>query len=250
MNDGIAALVVVSQELFGNGLKSILCKYPNRLRAHVSTSIGDALEVLEAHPGTRLTIIDIDAPGVAGAATIALLRDRFPSMRIVLAAPQSGRSQILACLGWGVHGVVLRTQSAREIIGAVRVVMDGGIFVPPSVCEAEAAGAPDAIRPAAPADLLRHGNRSIALAAANEPPHGWAGSHLSARQSAVLMLLVRGFSNKAIARELGIAEGTVKVHLAALYKALQVRNRASAVATMATTGRFALPAAVPMMARR
>ena len=59
---------------------------------------------------------------------------------------------------------------------------------------------------------------------------------LPARQAAVLGLLVKGLSNKAIARELGIAEGTVKVHVAALYRALQVRNRASAVASLTANG--------------
>jgi DNA-binding NarL/FixJ family response regulator len=248
MDGGIAALVVVSQELFGNGLKSILCKYPNRLRAHVSTSFGDALAVLEANPRTQLAILDIDAPGV-GAPAVGLLRERFPAMRIILAAPPSGRSQILACLGWGVHGVVLTTQSARDIIAAVRVVMGGGIFVPAAVCEPEARGGEEAGHPA-PVGVVRNVARPITVAVRDEPAHARAATNLSARQSAVLMLLVQGFSNKAIGRELGIAEGTVKVHLAALYKVLRVRNRASAVASMATTGRLAVAAAGPMAVAR
>jgi DNA-binding NarL/FixJ family response regulator len=231
MDDGIAAVVVVSQELFGNGLKSILTKCGNRLRTHVSTSFEVALAVLESNSGVRVAILDIDALGTAGAATASLLRERFPDMRIILAAPPAGRSEILACLAWGVHGVVLKSQSAREIAGAVRVVMGGGIFVPPVVCEVEARSAPVETAGAAAAP-----RNEILLPALAEQPDSWAGSHLSARQSAVLRLLVRGLSNKAIARELGIAEGTVKVHVAALYKALQVRNRASAVASLTAGG--------------
>jgi DNA-binding NarL/FixJ family response regulator len=88
------------------------------------------------------------------------------------------------------------------IASAVRLILAGGVYVPPQLVTATQS----------PASV-----------------NGEASAGLTARQMDVLRLLARGWSNKAIARELGVSEGTVKVHLLAVFRALDVRNRTAAV---------------------
>jgi DNA-binding NarL/FixJ family response regulator len=229
MEQRSAAVILDSQELFGAGLKCLLLRDRARLRSYFATSFESVLALLEADPCIRLAVLDVDAAGMAGAASVDLLRRRFPGLALVVTTARGTRAEILACLGWAVHGVVVKSQPAREIAGAIRVVMAGGIFVPPILCETERhQGAECDVLPFRSEAGSDNENRVPEVPELDAP----TGAHLSVRQAAVFRLLVRGLSNKEIARELALAEGTVKVHLAALYRALRVRNRAGAVASL------------------
>ena len=110
--------------------------------------------------------------------------------------------------------------------------MSGGVFVPPVACARRINGAIGCSLPRRPEASEADDEQLPGPAAASRG----ANPHLSARQTAVLRLLARGMSNKAIARELDLSEGTIKVHLAALYRALDVHNRASAISRMTSEG--------------
>jgi DNA-binding NarL/FixJ family response regulator len=213
------ALIVERQELFGSGLGHLVAKDRSRLKAFVCTSLDGALRELPADFHARLVILDVGAPGVEAAVSTATLRERFPCARTLLTTAGATRREILEYLAWAVHGVVLTSQPISEIAGAIRLVMSGGIFVPPGVCEQTAWG----------------GDETVTLPDGEDESE--TDVRLSSRQSAVLRLLAAGLSNKAIARELSLSEGTIKVHVAALYKALRVHNRAGATARLAGLGR-------------
>lgn len=234
MDQRHTAIVLDSEELFGAGLKCLLAKDRSRLRAYYAGSFELAGRILAVDPQVRLAMIDVEAAGMRGAASIDQIRADYPEVRIILTAVRASRADILACLAWGVHGVVLKTQSAREIASAIRVVMAGGVFVPTVLCEspAQRSGAAAQSCDVLPFRIDAGADAEGRPLEVPEAAETLGGTHLSARQAAVFRLLVRGLSNKAIARELGLAEGTVKVHLAALYRALRVRNRASAVASL------------------
>ena len=107
-------------------------------------------------------------------------------------------------LGLGVCGFIPKTDSPNVIVSAVRLMLDGGIYVPPR--------------------LLKLGS------APGKGVNGAAAKlGLTERQLEVVRLLARGQSNKAIARQLGVTEGTVKVHLLGVFRTLNVRNRTAAV---------------------
>ena len=117
----------------------------------------------------------------------------------------------------GVLGFIPKAYSPDVMLSAIRLVLAGGIYIPPLLlANAQAQGwQPAEAPPTAPADPARSldGLRNL----------------LTERQIDVMRLLSQGKPNKLIARDLGISEGTVKIHLAAIFRALNVRNRVEAV---------------------
>jgi DNA-binding NarL/FixJ family response regulator len=157
-----------------------------------------------------LAIVDLGMPGLTGAGDLRRMRDLRPNARIVVLSGSTSRTDILNALAAGMHGYVVKSQTSEELIAKLRYVLSGEIYVPPIL--AELAHEP------APGTAPRRG----AQLAAREL--------LSSRQRQVLKGLVQGRSNKEIAQDLKIAEGTVKMHLASLFRALGATNRAHAAA--------------------
>lgn len=155
-----------------------------------------------------LAIVDLRMPDLAGPREIARVRATRPDIRVVVLSGSDARQDILDALWAGVHGYIIKTEPLDQLIGRLRSILSGEIYVPPVLAEL----------PPQP----RH-----------EPhPEGsvLARAHLSDRQLQVLSGLVEGKSNKEIARALNVAEGTVKAHLATLFKTLGAHNRAHAAA--------------------
>ena len=119
-------------------------------------------------------------------------------------------------LDLGVQGYILKSSPPEVILSAVRLVVGGGIYVPPEAMKAAAS--------TAPAPFFSATNGSDGLTTKER-----LATVLTDRQIDVLKLLAKGRPNKLIARELGISEGTVKIHLAAIFRALHVRNRLEAL---------------------
>jgi DNA-binding NarL/FixJ family response regulator len=140
-----------------------------------------------------------------------------------------------AALERGVLGFIPKAYSADVMLSAVRLVLAGGVYVPPLMLSAVPPGvmigAPaspaGAGAEAAPANSSVHSQRTGAPAAVPTREH--LRSMLTERQLEVMQLLSQGKPNKMIGRSLGISEGTVKIHLAAIFRALNVRNRTEAV---------------------
>jgi DNA-binding NarL/FixJ family response regulator len=140
-------------------------------------------------------------------------REAAPATRFAIMSASNTRTDMLASLDAGFHGFISKRQPDAEILAGINDVLSGRIYVPASVVETD------------------DGN-SLGGYCSNEAPlTSSTDAHilrLTKRQREVLSLLTRGFSNKEIARALGIAEATTKIHLAALLRALGVRNRTEA----------------------
>jgi len=139
-------------------------------------------------------------------------REASPATRIAIISASDTRADILASLAAGLHGFISKHQSDAAILDAIARLLSGRIYVPRSLAEADdgeaSASRGDNVGDSLPteADLLK----------------------LTKRQREVLGLLALGMSNKEIARALEIAEATTKIHIAALLRALGVRNRTEA----------------------
>lgn len=155
------------------------------------------LAMLEAHPDLDLLLVDLRMPGADGTETIRALRARAPQVPLVVVSADEDRADVAALLGLGVSGYVPKSEPPAVIVSAVRLVLAGGIYVPPRLMTGAAPAAPQ--------------------------------SGLTPRQAEVLRLLAQGLPNKSIASALGVSEGTVKVHLIAVFRTLNVRNRTAAV---------------------
>ena len=172
----------------------------------------------EATDDLDLALIDLTMPGAEGYSHIAELRERLPALPIIVLSGVEDPDVMRAAIDLGALGFIPKAYSPDVMLSAVRLVLAGGVFVPQMMLSGMS-HQPAGVAPAA-ADTAG-GARSTTL----DQLRGL----LTERQIDVLRLLSQGKPNKLIARDLGISEGTVKIHLAAIFRALDVRNRTEAV---------------------
>lgn len=158
---------------------------------------------LAANGDFDLALVDLHMPGSSGADWIARLRDRFPMIPLIVMSGDEGIALVRELIRVGVAAFIPKSDSPSVILQAVRLVLSGGTYVPLRLL------AVGAVAPAATGDT--------------------GAAALTPRQLEVLHLLAKGWPNKLIARQLGLSEGTVKVHLLAIFRALAARNRTEAV---------------------
>lgn len=163
------------------------------------------LAALQAH-APDLALIDLHMPGMDGVEGVRRLRRAFAAVPLVVVSGEDDPAVIRAVLAAGAAGFLPKSESPAVLQQALRLVRDGGIYTPSRAL----------------ADLDRHGKATPGVARPET-------SGLTPRQMDVLKSLLRGQPNKLIARELGLTEGTVKIHIAAILRALQARNRTEAV---------------------
>lgn len=132
-------------------------------------------------------------------------------MPVLVLSATHDRATVEHALDLGAMGFIPKTANTRVLLDALRLVLSGGVYVP-----AESAQANGALRP-------RPVTRPEQLG-------------LTLRQADVLKLLVQGKPNKLICRDLRLSEGTVKVHVSAILRALNVRNRTQVVIELARRG--------------
>lgn len=222
--------IVDGSELYSRALAALVAGEDIAEKVSAFPGLDFATRKIEDGGSGGMLILDLCVPDCDGAETLHELRHRFPHLRILVGVPTGSRHAVFGCLLNGAHGCFVRTQPYAEIVAAVRAVATGEIYVPPSVCDVE-----ENSFPALVADQLA----APQAAAIGDPPHqpGSARTRiiLSSRQSAVLDLILKGFSNKAIARELALAEGTVKVHVNCIFRVLNVHSRLQAVTRVMET---------------
>ncbi len=176
-----------------------------------------ALEAL-ATKGADLLLIDLSMPGMAGASSLRALREAHPTTKMVVITGWEDRATMLDCLGAGVHGYVPKSFATEQIVKAIEVILSGGIYVPSEIANLNAG------------ETALHNGVGGKDKAKPLPPLVPGVARFTKRQLDVLLLLGQGRSTKEIARTLELSEGTVKVHLAAIYRGLNARNRTEAVA--------------------
>jgi DNA-binding NarL/FixJ family response regulator len=201
-------LIVDDHPLLRGGIAGQLDALGVEPRVEQADRLTDALRILAAAPRFDLVLLDLNLPDTVGISGLEALRRRFPRVPVVVMSGTEDRATIDRCLRAGACGYLPKTSSPERLGAAVRAVAGGGIYVPRD----PAGGAPrgwGAPAPPAPSDASE-------LA-------------LTDRQRDVLRLIMAGLPNKLIGRRLQLAEGTVKVHVSAVLRALGARNRTQAV---------------------
>lgn len=204
-----AALIADPDDYFRLALESILWDKLGFSIVHQVATLDEAFDCLTKQPEISLSLFDLNLPGVSGATSLAAVRDCFPHLQIAVVSTSARRQDILMALEAGAHGYVPKNVSPAELAAALRMILDGMIYVPPSI--------------AGTSSLVVRGPVLNA-----KPVEDAAPDRLTQRQREVLGLVVKGKSNKEIARVLNLGEGTVKVHIAGLFRALGVNTRAAA----------------------
>jgi DNA-binding NarL/FixJ family response regulator len=207
------ALIADDDEFFRIALRTILTAELGFSEVIEAASLDEAIEILPEHSEISLALFDLAMPGMESPASLKAVRDFDPELRIAVVSASTDRYDILAALEAGVHGYVPKGLGAVDLAAAIRLITSGVIYVPPVLAH----------RPTRQARFSEENPVDETLAPL--PPVA-----LTPRQKDVLVLLVNGLSNKEIARRLDVSTGTVKIHLAALYRSLGVRNRQTAAA--------------------
>jgi two-component system nitrate/nitrite response regulator NarL len=201
-------LVVDDHPVLRGGMCALLLQLEKDV---VVLQAGDAeqgLGLVIEHADLDIVILDIAMRGMDGFQTMKELSRLRPKLPVIVLSSSENPNDVRQALAQGALGYVPKSASQHTLLGAVRLVMNGDVYVPPLMVDET--------------DIKRLTQFSL---------HGSAHKPvLTERQVAVLRSISVGRSNKAIAIELGLSEKTVKAHITAIFKILNVINRAKAVA--------------------
>ena len=206
MIPGMRVLLIDDHPLFREGLKGLLLGLEPSVQVDQAGSV-DATEALQGQV-FDLVLMDLNMPGSQGMAALTRVKALFEAAAVVVVSGDESPTTIQQAIQHGAAGYVPKTTDPSVTIQALRLVLAQGTYLPPEALRQPSADAP---------------------AATPEPASPNWPQELSPRQLAVLRCLLQGKPNKVIAREIGIAEGTVKAHLWAVYQLLGVSNRAQAM---------------------
>jgi DNA-binding NarL/FixJ family response regulator len=234
----VNVLLVDDHALFREGLALLIRPLMQAGEVLEAGSCEQAKDVLSHHPDVGLVLMDLGLPGASGIEGIAWLREMLPGTPAVALSSADDRDTVLRALDAGAMGFIPKSSSSSVMLGALQLVLAGGIYLPPTVFltmprpeipKTSASGSSDA----------PEGFRTpVALRNAFTTEHGISPEDigLTLRQAQVLDRLLQGESAKQIARGLDLAPGTVKSHTSAVLRALNVTTRAQAVVAASRLG--------------
>jgi DNA-binding NarL/FixJ family response regulator len=207
-------LLADDHALFREGLRHVLQGMEGGVEILQAATCAEALDIAALHPDLDVALLDLNMPGMDGFAAVRAFRERFPILPLVVLSASDARQVVQKVLDEGALGFIPKSSSAQVMISALRLVLSGGVYLPPLLLDQSGAG----------------GGWPAAVPLPSLHASGNAGLPcLTERQLEVLTLLAEGKPNKLIARAINVTEGTVKIHLAAVFRALNVSNRTEAV---------------------
>ncbi|HEX5337121.1 MAG TPA: response regulator transcription factor [Gallionella sp.] len=205
-------LLVDDHALFREGMRYVLQQLPDVTEILEAGNFPDALKLADQHPELDLALLDLNMPGSEGVVSIKFFHQRYPHIPVVVISGDDSRATMERVMNCGTMGFVCKSSTAPVMLGALNLVLSGGVYVPPQILH-------QPVPVAENNDNERVDKRSMRT---NE--YG-----LTARQMEVLTHLAAGMSNKQIAETIHLSEGTVKIHVAAVYQTLRVSSRMEAV---------------------
>ena len=214
----LKVLVVDDHPLIREALRQVLRALNKDIDLLEAGSGPDALAAADRSQGIDFILLDLALPGADGFEVLRELRERHPSVPVVVLSASDHAAVVMRALDAGAMGFIPKTSSNEVLLGALRLVLSGGVYLP--------------------AEVLRHTPAPplVSKSATVAAEVGYRDLGLTERQAQVLALVVQGKPNKIICRELNVAEGTVKIHVTAILKALGVANRTQAVIAVGKLG--------------
>lgn len=198
------ALLIDDHALFRESVALLVAHRLSELELLLAADIGSGLQVLAQRPECALVLLDLGLPDSSGMAGLERVRAAAPTRPVIVISADDRAQTVHDALDRGAAGFIPKTADSHAFCAALRRVLDGRVALPlqlaPPLLDADA-------------------------------PLG-----LSPRQCEVLRLLIAGRSNKDIQRELALSESTVKTHLQAVFRRLDVNTRTQAVVAAARLG--------------
>lgn len=205
-------LVIDDHVLIRQAMQGVLKKLKRGAVVLEAPNYKQAIQTIAGHPDIDLILLDLTLPDSDGFSALIELRERLPTVAVVVLSAVQDPANVTKALDLGAQGYIPKSAQGDVILNALRLVISGGIYVPPEILAREELPRPALSPP-------RSDSSDVAR----------ADIGLTDRQLDVLALMMLGKNNKTICRMLDLAEPTVKNHVTNILKALKVTNRTEAV---------------------
>lgn len=204
------ALVVDDHPLIQEAVGDVLRRLEPEVAVDIAGDCDRGLILAGQGAEPDLVLLDLYLPGLSGIPALKVWRIRYPAVPVVVISAATDQQTVLAAIAAGAAGYIPKSSSNEVMLNALRLVLAGGRYVPPEALSRSG------------------GDNATSLRSRHAKALSIETLGLSARQAEVLKLIARGASNKVMCRELGLAERTVKAHVTAIFRALQVTSRTQA----------------------
>lgn len=217
MKENLKVLIADDHSLVREGLKIALTGLPSRTVPVEAASAADVRSAMSVHPDIDLVILDLQMPGVNDLELLTELCNTRPELPVVVVSANEDARVMQRAIEHGAAGFIPKSVANGVLVSAMQLVLSGGVYIPTEALEA----------------------------GENEASPRYHGSGLpvrrdtfTTRQLDVLELMAGGHSNKSIANQLGLSEHTIKIHISAILRILEVNNRTEAAIACRKLGLF------------
>lgn len=175
-----------------------------------TADLDSALALTQAHDDLDLILLDLNMPGMHGLNGLITLRNEAPTTPVVIVSAEQEKQIVLQAITYGAVGFITKSSPRAQMIEAIEQILNGNVYLPPDIIRAQksSTGRRQNDAPSFPPEMLQA---------------------LTRKQLLVLERMTKGESNKQIAYTLDIAETTVKAHVSAILRKLNVHNRVQAI---------------------
>lgn len=197
-------------------LRTVMLLYSD-VHVTFANSIDEALTSILKSPDLDLVLLDVSMPGMENFDGLRRVVGHLRDIPVIVTSPSESPTEIIGAIRNGARGYVPASSKPGVLMHALPLVIAGGFYIPPSALSSE---------------------RARALGASDQPALRTPNveNRLTQRQREITIMLAEGKSNKEIARELRVFEGTVKLHVRGILRILGVRNRTQAALAAALAG--------------
>lgn len=202
-------LLADDHALFRDGMHYVLRQLADEVEILDASNFSEMLKLADAYANIDLVLMDLHMPGSNGTASVRTFNLKYPETPLVVVSGSEQREDMERVMEFGAMGFISKMTSSKVMLAALRMVLDGGVYLPPQ--------------------LLQQSMSHMEQGVTDKRSRRSNEFGLTARQVDVLQFLSQGLSNKETALKMGLAEGTVKIHVAAIFQALHVSNRMDAV---------------------
>ena len=219
-------LVIDDHPLILSALKSVVTGLAEGVNVTAVATARAAREAMATPGDFDIVLLDLHLGEDDGFALLTELRGAYPAVPVVVVSASDRRDDVVHAIDLGALGFVPKWMSNDALLQALRVVISGGIYLPAAIMRAPSdRGVPSAFA----AQDWNAASSHLPAVSSDRAEAALASLGLTTRQTQVLALLLKGQSNKLIARALNLSVETIKDHVAAVLRSLNVSSRTQAV---------------------
>ncbi len=202
---GLNILLADKHALFRDGMRYMLRQLDAEINLLDAGNFASMMKDVESNPHMDLVLMDLTLPGCEGMKSVGFFQQRYPNIPLVIVSESEQHNDIEQVMKSGARGFICKTSSGSSTLAALRIILCGGIYLPPQ--------------------LLQRAERNLDSTAMDGCKPNIGQRVLTGRQMEVLHYLAEGLPDKVISKQMGLSSGTVKIHIAAIYRALNIHKR-------------------------